>query len=188
MARKTALSFEDRRWVEEEIDSLVGELDARQNGHGLKHLATQRLIGKLTHLLGDGTPCPDRTLAERILHGLAIDGAWERVTDRLAEDKGTIAHNGTVLSIPSRIGARARRADGVQEKHYQQRLWWDWTWLEFEDWLRGQTVQAQQLGDKVAVMRKVLSLHDLYPDTKTPGEACERAGVDPREFRLDEAI
>lgn len=184
MARhKTALWPDDRTWVEHAIDRLVDELDGRQNGHGLKELARDRLVADLRRQAENG----DKQ-AERMLDALTLDGAWARIEARLAIGRCLIAWNGDLVSVPERIGVRRRDRDGLKAKHYQQPLWWECSWAEYMDWLATRRGQFNQQGKQLAVMEVIARLREIYPDTKTPGEACERAGLDPRDFGLDDVI
>lgn len=184
VANKTTLVSHERERLDALIRRQVDTMDARQNGTGLKELLTGSVIDTLELAAADGDAD-----AEHILRGLAIDGLRERVAVLLkTDDRCLIARNGAVLSMPARWGVRRHEPNGVRQKHYQQRLWWELTWAEFADMVDGLRRQAARLGEEAGAWGEVLRLHDRFPETQTPGEACERAGIDPHEFKLAEAM
>lgn len=183
MARKTALAFDDREWVDREIDRLVQQLDGRQNGRGVKELVAHALVSMLDNLDSTGD-----AQARRAFKALALDGAVERAGVRMRQDECLVSYNGQVVALPARIGVPARGEDGVRGKHYNQRLWWHCTWPQLQDWLAQQEATRAQQATTIAVVRRILALREKYPDTVTPGEACEREGLDPREFSLEVAL
>lgn len=124
---------------------------------------------------------------QRIVAALARDGLEERAYVFLKSETGCLAlPGGGRVTAAARVSVRQRRADGRREAS-QLRFWWDLTWTEYAEWRD----QMQSLEARIAAKRhafvQVDRLRDAYPETKTPGDACERAGIDPRAFGLDEA-
>lgn len=179
MSRKTSLYPEDRERVDTLIRQAETDLDARQNGLGLKELATSAVVSVLQGHAASGDHWADRAIM-----ALARDGLWERVSTVLSASRGLIAYNGQVVSVPTRVGTRARTADGQKQHHFQQKLWWTFTWQELEDWLIAQRAQQRHMWAILAAMERVQVLRAKYPDTATPGEAMEREGLDPRSLQL----
>jgi hypothetical protein len=124
--------------------------------------------------------------AQRAIRSLAIDGARNRAQVRGAQAKSPVWSNlgSKIVMLKDRLPHRRRKPDGRAEKAVLQTLWTEMTWAEFEESVNMLLAQLNALGEHLTAARLILKLRDLYPDTKSPGEACERAGIDPHNFKL----
>lgn len=104
------------------------------------------------------------------------------------ENAHTLSQTGVRRGKSSSIGILRR--DGVTSRPtaHAQEHWYQASWLEWHEWADGRIAQYQTDGITVAEIAEVRRLYELYPDTATPEEACERAGVDPRDFRLPPSL
>lgn len=182
MANKSALLPPERARVDGLARPLISRFSGTQTEVGVKDATAEALVATLQRAAEAGD-----VEAECTLHALAIDGAAERIAVLLKQERCLIARNGHVLSMPARWGIRRRDSQGKRQRHHQQALWWELTWAEFQEMVASLRRQAARLGEEAAAWDAVLNLHDRYPDTLTPGEACECAGIDPHEFKLAEA-
>lgn len=143
------------------------------------------LIDRLDDLASAG-----ETWAERVLAGMKHDGARRIMVAHAKRDRGsvTVAYNGSTMAatLPSRLAVPVRSDDGTATGEYQYPLWTILTWDQFFGALRQQVDRAFQADIRLAAMQQVAALHDRFPETLTPGEACRIAGIDPRDFQLDE--
>ncbi|MDQ3779345.1 MAG: hypothetical protein M3354_02180 [Chloroflexota bacterium] len=125
----------------------------------------------------------------RLLSDLALDGMEMSAKDFLNADSGVISFPSAagqmqVESVPARASIRSKRDDGSIA--YQTDLWWELTWEEFASWRIAILSIEQRIAAKRHAFQRVETLHELFPDSATPGEACEQAGIDPRDFALGE--
>lgn len=119
----------------------------------------------------------------------ALDGLEERAYAFLKSDTGIIsvrADDGSSLSVrtPTRVAIRGRRPDGTPT--HQLRLWWEVSWSEYATWRDAMFALERKIALKRYAFDRIDALQAAYPETDTPGEACEAAGIDPRSLGLDE--
>jgi len=129
---------------------------------------------------------PDRqSWAARCLVGLAEDGARAHVARAIKAGETVFRKPNTTqvapLTVPARVGVRATSAGKVA---FQQPLWWELTWRDFDHWLRLQEQRLARHGEKIEAFRYVAQLHAKYPTSATPGEAVLLDGGDPRAIDL----
>lgn len=179
MSNKTALTHDDAEIVNEMIDGLIESHPSAD-----KRELQCALIDRLHTLAsaGDGW-------ADTVILALAKDGCGGRIHARLKSDRGTIriADTGAIISLPTRFGVPAINQDGQREKHFQQPLWWELTWDRFEQLINSLIRQTHVLSGEITALHEILGLRDRFPDSASPGEACEMAGIDPRSFALEAA-
>lgn len=178
MSYKTALP----RDLAETISSMIDEL-IEKHPEAVKRDIQRDLIQDLHALATAGEAWADRAIL-----ALAEDGCGSRIQARLKEDKGTIriSQSGAVISLPTRFGVRARGEGGQVERHFQQPLWWELSWERFHELINSLVRQRDVLSHEIVGLREIERLHERFPDTRTPLEACERAGIDPYQFSLPE--
>ncbi|MCA1668138.1 MAG: hypothetical protein LC793_12240 [Thermomicrobia bacterium] len=92
---------------------------------------------------------------------------------------------GKAAKVSSYIGVRARTEDGLPAGHYQQELWWTPPWPVFAEKIDNYVKHRNTVDTNVAMFGEVMKLRDKYPDSRTPEEACEMAGIDPRAFGIE---
>ncbi len=179
MSNKTVLPHEDAQIISEMIDGLI-----EQYPQSDKRDLQRELIDRLQAMASGGD-----TWADSAILALAEDGCSQRVQARLKADRGVvrIAQTGAVISIPARFGVPAITSDGQREKHWQQPLWWELSWDRFEQLINSLSRQRTRLGTEVTALQEIFRLREQFPDSETVGEACEMAGIDPREFGLEAA-
>lgn len=125
--------------------------------------------------------------AQRIIEALARDGLSERTYVFLKSETGYLAlPGGGRIAAAARVSVRKRRADGRRDRS-QLRFWWDLTWAEYAEWRDQMQALEARIAAKRHAFAQVDRLRETYPDTATPAEACERAGIDPMSFGLDAA-
>lgn len=113
------------------------------------------------------------------------------VTQTLKEDVGSIRiYNNGWVELPSRYAIRPR--DPETSKYiggFQLPMWAEMTWQQFMEMLAGLTNQQGTLSRRIAALNEVLKLRERFPESRSPGEACLMAGIDPQKFEItDEAI
>lgn len=174
--RITKLVPDDRHWLEGIVDAEV----CNQAEINITRI-TDQVIERLANRQGE-----EQLRRERALKALAADGLRVLVDRYVHQDRSmvTVSQTGHVISLPSRVGLKAVNDVGQREKWYQQTLWWELPWSLFEEVVQLMRQQRDKLGSKVEGLGEILKLRELYPDTVTAGEACERIGIDPREFDL----
>ncbi|HXH79549.1 hypothetical protein [Nocardioides sp.] len=174
----SALKPDDKKW----FDSLI------------EAASTKGVECAVTALTDDVYPNVERMAeggdrqAQRVVSALGRDGARGRIQTWLKSDVSVfrIARTGHVLSVPSRRGVPAVDDDGVPSRHYQQPLWWELTWKQFEKMVETVAARRDVMSAQVDAFSDVITLKDKYPHTQTPGEACEIDGIDPRSFDISE--
>ncbi len=127
--------------------------------------------------------------AFRLLVTLSLDGHEERAYTFLKSDTGTIVvqmDDGAAMAVrsPTRVGVRGSRADGSPS--HQLRLWWEVSWQEYAAWRDAMFALERKIAMKRYAFDRIDALREAYPETQTPGEACEMAGIDPRSLGMDE--
>lgn len=127
--------------------------------------------------------------ASRIHHALAQLGGGKVLTQRSRRQTGIFvdSQTGETLNVPVRASVAARGESGNPESARQLRLWRELTWDEFHDWAQHQVHLADSMQLKVRGIRFIQRLHERFPLSRTPGEACAMAGVDPESIDLGEA-
>lgn len=177
MARVSALQKDDRQWLESEIEEVIQDHTSVRYPE-----VTQEVIHRLDLMASHGDD-----VAARAILALAADGVYSLVQTVGKKQQGTVRISGTgkVVSVPARVGSRTRDRDGVQLKAYQQTLWYEMAWDDFVAMIASRLQQIAQLSDKVAAFQEVLRYRDMFPESMTPGEALERAGIDPSSIDFD---
>lgn len=132
---------------------------------------TAKVIEQLLTVAQYGHDPEQQQWAERTLKNLSKVGARGLVEQVFKADKAVFRKPAT------RVGIKRERA-------YQQPLWWELTWKEFDDWLDMLGVKAGRLQAKADAFAEVRALKAKYPDTKTPIEAMDIEGIDPRSIDL----
>lgn len=176
MSRISSLVPDDREWLNNLIDSLIfGRSSVRTTS------VTNEVIQILQAKEADGD-----VQAARAVEALATDGVRSHVETRIKVESTSvkISHTGEVIQLPARVGHRKRNSDGAVERAFQQTLWYELPWSEFIDMMQARQRQHERDGVALIAFDEILNLHDLYPDSKTPLEACDLAGIDPAEFDL----
>lgn len=178
-----ALYPEDRDQVREILDRMVAEGD-RSGGPNTTTIA-RKLVLRLEESARE-----EKIFAQRAIQAFAIEGARQMIAKHLKDEKGTvrIAHNGKIISLPTRLGIAATDVEGVVKQFYQQPLWWEMTWEQFERKVADMQKQRDVLSGEVTALREIERLRERFPESLTPGEACRLAGIDPREFREIEGV
>lgn len=127
--------------------------------------------------------------ADSALERYALEGIRRDVRAAMKRDRSVIriGHSGAVVSVPSRVGVRRREASGKITKAQQQSLWWELPWDAFKEFVESLRRQSRLLTSRADAYTDILRLQERYPDTATAGEACERAGIDPRAFAAEVA-
>lgn len=95
---------------------------------------------------------------------------------------------GRTVEMKASRGVRKRNATtGAPERAWQQRLWYEMTWDELAEHFAMLIRQWNVAGHQIEALRDVFRLREQYPETQTPLEACEQAGIDPRAFAIERA-
>jgi hypothetical protein len=178
MARRTNLHFTDRAWINSIIERIVESNGIPNRTHG-----GRAIIQELRAMFERGD---ERAIY--VVWALAQDGAEAQFNSWLKHDRAKImiSHTGQILSIPARFGIRTKREPGEPD-FWQQPLWWELTWEQFEQLVISLCQQGVRLAQEAEALDEVLALRDRYPETKTPLQACEAAGIDPRRFNIEAA-
>lgn len=116
------------------------------------------------------------------------EGIRRRVIEFVKESSGTVllSSSGSVVDLPTHVSVVTRRDDG--KKSYQLKLWWELEWPDFLSMVAGRARQRRILTNQIKGFNEVTRLRDRFPESKTPGEACSLAGVDPKSFELEETL
>lgn len=177
MSNKTVMQPDDAETVNEMIDDLIV-----RNGDANKSELQRELIAELQHMAASGDGW-----ADRVILALAEDGCEGRIHARLKADRGVvrIAHSGAVISMPTRFGVPRITETGQREKAFQPMLWWELSWDRFDQLIISLMRQRNILSERIAALQEILQLRDQFPAAETPGEACEMAGIDPRQFGIE---
>ena len=151
---------------------------AAQFRHGHRHAPTaaQQGVSDLRHAAEDGSRD-----AQLVLDALAYAGWTQEFLRYGKRPRVSIAHNGTVVALPTVYAIPRRRMDGSPGAA-QLALWQDVSWNEFAVMHEAHEAAVSKLTAKVIAERWVLSLREQYPASKTPREAFELAGIDPEQI------
>lgn len=179
MTSERDLYPEDRAELWSVVDPIIASFDAAGDPN-LQRIAAAA-IAALEALAADG-----HVWAERPLRVCAISGMRGLIGKRLHADRGTvrIAHTGAVISLPARMGIEVKNPKPPPPREYQQRLWWEMTWGEFDEFVRSLQAQRDRLSGEITGFQEIQRLHEQFPETQTPGEACALKGIDPRKFDM----
>jgi len=93
-----------------------------------------------------------------------------------------LSRNGEAVTMPVRYGFPDHDDSGAELPLVQQRLWWEESWEDVSRLMDKLRRQGTRLSRRAEAMAESLRLRKQYPDTATPLEAFERAGIDPHEF------
>ncbi len=127
--------------------------------------------------------------AGRVIQTMAAYGFTNYAKRFLKNDRANIriARTGQVLNIPTRFGQRMRSETGISERRFQMPLWWELSWEEFEGLIVSLQSQLATIGLRITALKEVRELREQFPESRTPLEACEAKGIDPRSFKIDVA-
>lgn len=182
MARKTEQTKDDRMWINQLIDEIIAK--------GECEIGTAQVTTVLVDDL-EGQAARGLLRAERVLRAAARDGLYNAVQNRLSDEQASVfLPRGTVVSIPARVGVPERIVDPETEHEkwvFVKPLFFNLSWPAFFAKIARLRQDLAELGLKIEAFEEIGRLYEQYPDTATPLEACERAGIDPRQFRLDAA-
>jgi hypothetical protein len=152
----------------------------------------EQLVEKVERAERDGVKLPSETLlaghaADRVLEAMLKVGSEHALKGVRKEETCSISigWNGhaRVVSMPTYYGVR-RRDPTTGERLKQSEMWrfFELSWNEFEDLVGMIRAQANVLADRVTAWEEVLPLRKQFPDSATPREAMDRAGLDPYQF------
>jgi hypothetical protein len=179
MSHKTRLDAAQREWLEQQlVDALLNATPGRPRRADL----ADRVGALLTKAAELGDPW-----AQGVIESLALDGLENRAYEFLKADSTLLAFraaDGTKITrtTPSRVGVV--HANGKGERYWQQGLWWELTWEEYGAFRNRERALLRSQAVKLQAFDDVDALHERHPDTRTPAEACEREGIDPRQFQI----
>jgi len=150
------------------------------------------LAEKVERAERDGLTLPSETVlaghsADRVLAAMLKTGSEHALKAVRKEETCSISigWNGhaRVVSMPTYYGVR-RRDPVTGERLKQSELWrfFEMAWDDFEYLVDMIRAQAGVLSDRVTAWEEVLPLRKRYPDSATPREAMDRAGIDPYHF------
>ncbi len=177
MRQRQRLTKEQQRFVDEmsvEIINSISEVGSAQVATELRWRLRRKMedYGNLD--------------AENILKDWEFDGAEKQAKRILKRDKSHVKlTTGNVVVVPTRLGVRAVDSAGVRQTWFQQPLWWEMPWARFAEMVAVLESQRARLSTEITAFSQVYKYRALYPDSKTPLEACERAGVDPQRIGFE---
>ena len=175
----SALSNEDRDRFREFIRDTV-DVDAPRP---VITEETEKVIAALLTVAQYGHDPEQQQWAERTAKNLSKDGGRGHVEQVFKADKTVFRKPATTaavpLSVPTRVGIKRKG-----ERAFQQPLWWELTWEDFDQYVDGLSVTAARQRAKADAFAEVSALRAKYPATKTPIEAMDIEGIDPRAFDL----
>jgi hypothetical protein len=175
MSRVTRVDKRDREWLDALIASVSSEGGTR----------TDRVRAAVSLLRSEAEAGSHQ--AERVLRALEEDGCRSRVeTWDLSHRARVWVANGSLVAVdlPERPSVQRIDRNGARTKDHQPMLWTELTWEEFAVWLNVLAHRAKNARYQDAAARQIYKLREQYPNTRTPGEACELAGIDPADFKL----
>lgn len=177
MATKmTALRPDDQRRYHDFIRATVD----LNRPHIVTTNANKLVLATLHEIEAFSPDLEEQTWARRTLDALAEDGSRNHV-DTVVREAQTIIRlpNKAKVSMPARVGVRRHG-----ERPWQQSLWYELTWAEFEDLLGRWESRYGIDTAKLTTMRLVRTLRDRFPESSVVGEALRLAGLDPLELDL----
>ena len=129
------------------------------------------------------------TGAEQVLYIVTRKGFERFCHARIDQtDRCTMTYNGQPLNLAARSGVRERKPDGRPGGMFQLPLWWEMEWDQFTMHVTALERQEEALTARLIRFRGVQTLREQFPDTQTPGEACEAAGIDPEDIHIEDAV
>lgn len=90
---------------------------------------------------------------------------------------------GNVVQLPIWIGVKVVDDAGKVVDVVQKR-WVDATWDEIRRFVVDEMTRRDQAAFNVQAYGRVLELQARYPNTRTPGEACDAGGIDWRNLDI----
>jgi hypothetical protein len=129
--------------------------------------------------------------AGRLLDAFEKAGSELAVKAVMKQDVCSIAvgWNGsaTVTTMPTYYGVRRRDpATGERLKQSELLRFFELSWPEFERLITSLSRQSQVLDERVRALSELLPLRTKYPESTTPLDAMESAGIDPYHFAWQE--
>lgn len=91
------------------------------------------------------------------------------------------------MTPSARRGVRKVDENGVALRVYQQSFFWELRWLQFMEMVADLTSQRDKLSINVTALHVVANLRLQYPESATPHEALEIAGMDPMRIGFNVA-
>lgn len=156
--------------------------------NSLPDIGTAQVGHELRHQIREAAENGDRE-AELILEDWQLDGATKQARRMLKKDRTVVRLlTGREVSVPTRVGVRAVDSLGNRQAWYQQPLWYELSWPRFLSMIAGLETQRDQLSTEIAAYSQVLNYRTRFPESRTPLEACERAGIDPTRIGFDEKV
>jgi len=177
----SVLSKDDR----DRLRAFIGEVIDLDAARPVIAEATATVIEHVHTVAQFGHDPDQQSWAARCLIGLAEDGARAHVARAIKAGETVFRKPNTTqvtpLTVPARVGVRAASEGKVT---YQQPLWWELTWQDFDHWFGLQEQRLARHDEKIEAFRYVAQLHAKYPTSATPGEAVLLDGGDPRAIDL----
>ena len=175
----TALSADERKNIELAIPRKIKKNTADP---GALDLARTRASAMFSDLEEGSNPD-----LERLIRGLVVDGLVRSANRVLKATRSTVKlrTNGRVVSLAARRGVRKVDANGVALRTFQQSLFWELPWDRFLEHVADMERQRNTMGVKIAALYEVVALRERFPQTATPLEACELAGIDPQKIGFE---
>lgn len=171
--KQNSLLPEDREW----LDPIVEE--ARQQG-----LSTGECSRYLwSHVQREAERGHEN--ATRIAWVFGADGAHRFYMLEEKRDAGAVLlANGRIVSLPGKLPVAMRDDAGKKTGAFQLKLWTEMSWAEFAEKHLSYVRLRDGIDTTVATLQEISQLRDRYPQTATPGEACDLANIDPKDFKL----
>lgn len=91
------------------------------------------------------------------------------------------------MTLSARRGVRKVDENGVALRVYQQSFFWELRWLQFMEMVADLTSQRDKLSINVTALHVVANLRLRCPESATPHEALEIAGMDPMRIGFNVA-
>lgn len=144
---------------------------------------TDRTTDQLLERIDAGDPVALRLLRPLLTQGVHTYAKFHlKMKDRAVISLGADDRS---IEVPSRYSVRLKNQDGSFAGGYQLPFWWDLSWADFANLLTSLSNRRDSMSQKIAALRRILNLKEQHSETATPGEACERAGIDPRDFKTE---
>lgn len=156
----------------DEYEALLAEIAAETTD-------TRERLDRFEHKLADAIQA-HRPWATEVERACRRFGMGKELSRFEARNRALVSHDGRVLSLPAIQARRVTTTDG--DVTYQRELIEVWTWQQIQD-KRAEALRAgQTYTEKVAHYDRLLALRVLAPESKTPREAAESAGLDLDDF------
>ena len=180
MARFSELTPDEADLATQAMQNIIAEMDDAPSARAVERAYWSELEAAISS--GDCS-------IEPIQRVFGEHGATEFAKQVLKDDRYTIriSETGEVVSLPARFGIRRRGPDGELGKVYQQCLWATMPWSEFHAFVLSLTSQRDRLSTEIRAFHEIAQLEDRCPGSMSPQDACERLGIDPRSFAIDQA-